>query len=218
MGWLRAEHDSASWACTGEIWVTVAALPNPSLYPRDYRRATSPFFFFLTLFQNNIKLKEKLQKQYEVLIPFVPVRPHVNILSHLLCYIFLICTYCCCCLFTRLCLTLCNPMAGSSVHKVSQASILEWVAIFFSRGSSQPRDQTHGSCFVRQILYHWAAREVLYIYIHVCKYLNFPEPFEKVAQSKPFYPEILECVFPKNKDFLSPTHNSVIKIKKWVLI
>ena len=104
------------------------------------------FFFFLTLFQNNIKLKEKLQKQYEVLIPFIPVRPHVNILSHLLCYIFLICTYCCCCLFTRLCLTLCNPMAGSSVHKVSQASILEWVAIFFSRGSSQPRDQTHGSC------------------------------------------------------------------------
>ena len=116
-------------------------------------------FFFLTLFQNNIKLTEKLQKQYEVLIPFIPVSPNVNILSHLLCYIFFICTYCCCyCLFTRLCLTLCDPMdcslAGSSVHKVSQASILEWVAIFFSRGSSQPRDQTHGSCFVRQILYH----------------------------------------------------------------
>ena len=40
----------------------------------------------------------------------------------------------------------CNPMdcspPGSSVHGISQARILEWVAIAFSRGSSQPRDQT----------------------------------------------------------------------------
>jgi len=35
---------------------------------------------------------------------------------------------------------------GSSVHGISQARILEWVAISFSRGSSQPRDQTHISC------------------------------------------------------------------------
>ena len=39
----------------------------------------------------------------------------------------------------------CNP-PGSSVHGVFQASVLEWVAIFFSRGSSQSRDQTHISC------------------------------------------------------------------------
>ena len=31
---------------------------------------------------------------------------------------------------------------GSSVHGILQARILEWVAISFSRGSSQPRDQT----------------------------------------------------------------------------
>ena len=31
---------------------------------------------------------------------------------------------------------------GSSVHGILQARILEWVAIPFSRGSSQPRDQT----------------------------------------------------------------------------
>ena len=40
--------------------------------------------------------------------------------------------------------TLCDPMdcslPGSSVHGISQARILEWVAIPFSRGSSQPRD------------------------------------------------------------------------------
>ena len=35
----------------------------------------------------------------------------------------------------------CRP-PGSSVHGISQARILEWVAISFSRGSSQPRDQT----------------------------------------------------------------------------
>ena len=39
----------------------------------------------------------------------------------------------------------CNP-PGSYVHRISQARILEWVAIPFSRGSSQPRDQTQVSC------------------------------------------------------------------------
>ena len=56
----------------------------------------------------------------------------------------------------QLCLTLCNPMdyslLCSSVHGIFQARILEWVAISFSRGSSQPRDQTWvprivGRCF-----------------------------------------------------------------------
>ena len=37
---------------------------------------------------------------------------------------------------------------GSSVHGNSQARILEWVAIFFSRGSFRPKDQTHISCLV----------------------------------------------------------------------
>ena len=43
------------------------------------------------------------------------------------------------------CLTLCDAMdcspLGSSDHGILQARILEWVAISFSRGSSQPRDQ-----------------------------------------------------------------------------
>ena len=46
----------------------------------------------------------------------------------------------------QLCPTLCDPMdcslPGSSVHGISQARILEWVAISFSRGSSRPRDRT----------------------------------------------------------------------------
>ena len=36
--------------------------------------------------------------------------------------------------------------SGSSVHGISQARILEWVAISFSRGSSSPKDQTCVSC------------------------------------------------------------------------
>ena len=40
---------------------------------------------------------------------------------------------------TQSCLTLCNPM-DYTVHGILQPRILEWVAIPFSRGSSQPRD------------------------------------------------------------------------------
>ena len=43
------------------------------------------------------------------------------------------------------CLTLCDPMdctlPGFSIHGIFQARVLEWVAISFSRGSSQPRDR-----------------------------------------------------------------------------
>ena len=46
----------------------------------------------------------------------------------------------------QLCLTLWDPMdcspPGSSVHGILQARTLEWVAMPFSRGSSQPRDWT----------------------------------------------------------------------------
>ena len=42
------------------------------------------------------------------------------------------------------CLTLCDPMdyspPGFCVHRILHARILEWVAMSFSRGSSQPRD------------------------------------------------------------------------------
>ena len=59
-------------------------------------------------------------------------------------------------LVTQSCLTLCNPMdcspPGSSVHAVLQARILEWVAIPFSRRSSQPRIEPR-SLYCWQILY-----------------------------------------------------------------
>ena len=53
-------------------------------------------------------------------------------------------------LVTQSCPTLCNPMdhspPGSSVLGISQARILAWIAISFTRGSCQPRNWTHVSC------------------------------------------------------------------------
>ena len=45
---------------------------------------------------------------------------------------------------TQSCLTLCNPM-DYTVQGILQAGTLEWVAVPFSRGSSQPRDRTQVS-------------------------------------------------------------------------
>ena len=50
----------------------------------------------------------------------------------------------------------CSP-PGSPVHGILQARILEWAAIPFSRGSSQPRDRiciSYVSCTGKQVLYH----------------------------------------------------------------
>ena len=50
---------------------------------------------------------------------------------------------------------------GSLAHGIFQAWILEWVAISFSRGSSQPRDQTQVSRIVGRRFTVWATGEVL---------------------------------------------------------
>ena len=53
-------------------------------------------------------------------------------------------------LVAQSCPTLCKPMdcrpPDSSVHGILFTRILEWVAIPFSRESSQPREKTQGSC------------------------------------------------------------------------
>ena len=60
------------------------------------------------------------------------------------------------------CLTLCDPMdyspLGCSVPGILQARILEWVAIPFSRRSSQPRDKTQVSCIAGRFFTVWATR------------------------------------------------------------
>ena len=65
--------------------------------------------------------------------------------------------------------TLCNPM-DYKVHAILQARILEWVAFSFSRGSSQPRDQTQVSCSAGGFFTNWAIKEALFS-LCVCIYL-----------------------------------------------
>ena len=66
-------------------------------------------------------------------------------------------------LVAQSCLTLCNPMdyslPGFSVHGILQARILEWVAISFSRESSQPMDRTWVSWVAGRFFTIWATRE-----------------------------------------------------------
>ena len=70
-------------------------------------------------------------------------------------------------LLVESCPTLCDPTdcspPGSSVHGISQARVIEWVAISFSRGSSQPRDGTCISCIDRRILYYWSTSEAPFV-------------------------------------------------------
>ena len=56
------------------------------------------------------------------------------------------------------CPTLCDPLYYT-VHGILQAKILEWVAVPFSRGSSQLRDRTQVSHIAGQFFTNWATRE-----------------------------------------------------------
>ena len=59
---------------------------------------------------------------------------------------------------TQSCPTLCDPM-DCTVHGILQARILEWVAFPFSRGPSQPRDQTQVSHIAGRFSTSWVTRE-----------------------------------------------------------
>ena len=69
----------------------------------------------------------------------------------------------CTCLVAQSCLTLPNPVDGSppdsSVHRVLQLRTLEWVAIPFSRGTSQPSGQTPVSSIIGSFFTIWATGE-----------------------------------------------------------
>ena len=81
---------------------------------------------------------------------------------------------------------------GSSDHGISQARILEWVAVLPSRRCSRPRDWTHISCISyigRQIFYHCAIEDLKYFNVfplctenvnalqwQTCPCLNWPLP------------------------------------------
>ena len=87
------------------------------------------------------------------------------------------------CLATQSCPTLCDPMncslPGSSDHGILQAIILEWIAISFSRGPSQPRDRTQVFHITGIFFTVWATREAPWTNI-LCPYctLHWVQRFE----------------------------------------
>ena len=79
-------------------------------------------------------------------------------------------------LVAQSCLTLCDPLdcslPGSFVHGILQARILEWVAISFFRGSSQPRDWTRVSRIAGRFFTIWSTREALTMCTFVDKVMS----------------------------------------------
>ena len=120
-------------------------------------------FRFLTLFlQQMMKIERVVKYSNSKAIPLTKAQGSERCPSVFLCqrktevWFFFSSAYMCTCWVMFDSLWPCGQSSGSSVHWIFQARILEWVAISFSKGSSQPRDRTRVSCVGRWILYHCA--------------------------------------------------------------
>ena len=99
------------------------------------------------------------------------------------------------------CPTLCNPM-DYRVHGILQARILEWVAVPFSRGSSQLRNQTRVSHIAGGFFTSWATREAQEhwsgsLFLLQCIFLTQESNWDLLMQTDPLLaelPEKLGCV------------------------
>ena len=80
----------------------------------------------------------------------------------------------------------CTP-PGSSVHGISQARILEWFAISFSRGSSWPRNWTCVSLIGRQVLYHLSH--------HIFCYIRGPFNWKKCESNTSRYKTLSQSLY-----------------------
>ena len=100
----------------------------------------------------------------------------------------------------------CHPMdcslTGSSVHGVSQGSILEWAAISFHMGFSQLRGQTHVSCIAgwfftselpgKSILYNIYIYNIyIYIYKNITWWSLIKIQYLKMANQKFLLPQTI---------------------------
>ena len=110
---------------------------------------------------------------------------------------------CIACLVTQWCPTL-WPMDGSppdsSVHRALQAQIVQWIAIPFSRGSSQPRNRAQVSSIAGKFFTIWATREAK------LQYIWFKKSFFISFSSSPDFLTLL-LVFP---EILSKTPDSSV--------
>ena len=93
---------------------------------------------------------------------------------------------------------LCDPLdcslPGSSVHGIFQARILEWVVIYFSRGSAQPRDQTQvfrvaGRCSATRATKKARYANLLYDHKGGCGY-HFPHLLSQYPHNEAVFPPV----------------------------
>ena len=99
---------------------------------------------------------------------------------------------------------------GSSVHGISQARILEWVAISFSRESSQHRGQIHIFCIGRQILYHWATKEAQPGSLSSVHLLSPGQLFATLDCSTPGYPVYHQLPQLLKHEFVMPSNHPIL--------
>ena len=117
-----------------------------------------------------------------------------------------------CCLVVQSCLILCDAMdcslPGFFVHGISQARILEWVAISFSRGPSWPKGWTQVSCISDRFFTTELPGKPLNMLLpseYKWNLQNVPEIFSKLAVlSKVWKEEVFEG-FCKINAWMQPT-------------
>ena len=102
-----------------------------------------------------------------VYVMHIHIYIYVGLCIHICMIIYILCGS----LVIQLCPIPCNLMdcsiPGSSVHGISQARILEWVAISSSRGSSWPRDLTHISCIAGRFFTTEPPEKPIYIHTYI---------------------------------------------------
>ena len=111
-----------------------------------------------------------------------------------------------CVLVTQSCPTLFDPMdcnpPGSSVHGILQARVLQWVAILFSRESSQLRDWNQVSCIAGWFFTIWATREAhlwdvfeSLLFLIVCMWFFFSWGFQELLCLNAIVIDLSICSF-----------------------
>ena len=159
MGSQRVGHDWATEQNWTESSISLSLshfpqscfLTNPP--PRTYwSRKNSPVNFLLVIFISSLSSRDLQTHTKDLRVTLMKWEAHYTHPRVLVCIS-----------VVQSCLILCDPLdcrlPGFSVHGISQARMLEWVAISSSRGSSWPRDGIHISCAGRWILHRWATRE-----------------------------------------------------------
>ena len=104
-----------------------------------------------------------------------------------------------------------------TVLGILQAGILEWVAFPFSRGSSQPRNQTGVSCTAGRFFTNWAIMEALICSLSEHSTFIYPSIDVLFASNKEVC-NVLQDILYQNEELLfSPIHLRIFFNYKWFI-